>query len=163
MSDMLIAAIAEQERRLVLDHFDEDIAFALGCAIRERAQADAAPVSIEIRTAARRLFFAARPGASPDNEEWGRRKGNVVLRTFKSSMRAALESELSGRAQWPDLGMPHSDFVFAGGGFPVALKGLGVIGAIAISGLPSIRDHELATATLADYLGLDGIALPDTA
>lgn len=159
MSQALIAAIAEQERRLVLDRFDESIAFAVGCAIRDRALAVNAPVSIEIRSMARRYFFAALPGATPENEDWGRRKVNTVLRTYKSSMRAGLEYELAGRAQWPDVGLPYSDFVLHGGGFPVTVNGVGVIAAIGISGLPSIEDHELATATLAAHLGLAGITL----
>lgn len=160
MSDTLIAAIAEQERRLILDRCDEDTAFAIGCAIRERAQALNAPVTIEIRSMARRYFFATLPGATPENEDWGRRKANTVLRTYKSSLRAGLEYDLEGRVQWPDVGLPYSDFVLHGGGFPIAVKGVGVIAAIGVSGLPSVEDHELSTATLADHLGLKGIALP---
>ncbi|AUJ65867.1 hypothetical protein B9057_15795 (plasmid) [Aestuarium zhoushanense] len=57
-------------------------------ALRARAQAIQAPVSIEIRSSTRRYFFATLPGATPENEDWGRRKINTVLRTFKSSMRA---------------------------------------------------------------------------
>lgn len=160
MTQSLIDAIADQERRLVLDRFDEDTAFALGCALRDRAKAIAAPVSIEICSAARRYFFATLPGATPENEDWGRRKINTTLRTFKSSMRAGLEYGLKGRAQWPDVGLRYEDFVLHGGGFPVSVKGVGVIAAIGVSGLPSRDDHELSTATLAAHLGLYDIALP---
>lgn len=160
MSQALIAAIVEQERRLVLDRFDEETAFAIGCDIRKRALAVNAAVSIEIRSMARRYFFTTLPGATPENEDWGRRKGNTVLRTFKSSMRAGLEYDLEGRAQWPDVGLPYSDFVIHGGGFPVTVKGVGVVAAIGVSGLPSIADHELSTAALAAHLGIDAIALP---
>ena len=149
MSDDLIAAIREQERWLVLRHFDEEAAFAIGCDIRKLALAREAPVTIEIRSMARRYFFTALPGATPENEDWGRRKGNTVLRTYKSSMRAGLEYAAQGRVQWPDGGLPYSDFVVHGGGFPITVKGVGVVAAIGISGLPSIEDHRLATATLA--------------
>lgn len=67
---------------------------------------------------------------------------------------------MQGRPQWPDVGLPYSDFVINGGGYPVVLKGAGVIAAICVSGLPSIEDHELSTATLTDPLGLADIALP---
>jgi len=160
MSQALIDAIAIQEQRLMLDRFDENTAFAIGCALRARALAIQAPVSIEIRSSTRRYFFATLPGATPENEDWGRRKINTVLRTFKSSMRAGLEYGMQGRAQWPDVGLPFSDFVIHGGGYPVILKGAGVIAAIGVSGLPSIEDHEISTATLADHLGLTDIALP---
>ena len=160
MTQDLIDAIAEQERRLVLDRFDEEIAFTIGCAIRERALAMNGPVSIEIRSAARRYFFTTLSGATPENEDWGRRKINTVLRTYKSSMRAGLFYELEGRAQWPDVGLPYSDFVLHGGGFPVTVKGVGVVAAIGISGLPSIEDHEMATATLAEHIGVTLTPLP---
>lgn len=163
MSEALIKAITEQERQLVLDVFDENTAFALGADLRERARAVNAPVTIEIRSMARRYFFAALPGSTPENEDWGRRKVNTVLRTYKSSMRMGLECQLAGRAQWPDVGLPHSDFVLHGGGFPVTVKSVGVVAAIGISGLPSIEDHELATAALAAHLGVERVALPQKA
>ncbi|EBA05706.1 heme-degrading domain-containing protein [Sagittula stellata] len=160
MPDDLIAAIQQQERALVLPAFDEDTAFAIGCALRDRARAIAAPVSIEIRATSRRFFFATLPGATPNNEEWGRRKGNTVLRTWKSSMRVGLELKRSGRVQWPDAGLAYEDFVDHGGGFPVTVGGMGVVAAIAVSGLPSIEDHQLAAATLAAHLGIAEIPLP---
>lgn len=46
MSQALIDAIATQEQRLFLDRFDEDTAYEIGCALRARAQAIQAPVSI---------------------------------------------------------------------------------------------------------------------
>jgi uncharacterized protein (UPF0303 family) len=58
--------------------------------------------------------------------------------------------------------LPYSDFVIHGGGFPVTVKGVGVVAAIGVSGLPSVEDHELSTAVLADHLGLTDIALPET-
>ena len=160
MTQDLIDAIAEQERRLVLDRFDDDIAFALGSALRDRAAQIAAPVTIEIRSAARRYFFTTLRGATPENEDWGRRKINTVLRTHKSSMQVGMVYENRGLAQWPDMCLPYSDFAVAGGGFPVTVKDFGLVAAIGVSGLPSRDDHELSTATLAAHLGIKGIALP---
>ena len=160
MTSELITAITEQENRLVLEAFDENSAFELGCALRARAKAMDAPVTIEIRSAARRYFFATLPGATPENQDWGRRKINTVLRTYKSSMRAGLEYDAAGRAQWPDVGLRYEDFVIHGGGFPIAVKNAGVIAAIGISGLPSIEDHEISTATLAEWIGIDLDPLP---
>lgn len=156
----LIAAIARQEEALVLDRFDEATVFDIGTALRARAQDAKAPVVIDIRSAARRYFFTALPGSTPENEDWARRKANTVLRCHKSSMRVGLEHAQEGRSQWPDAGLHVSEFVTHGGGFPITVRQVGVVACIAISGLPSIDDHELSTATLADHLGLDGIALP---
>ncbi|OUD10961.1 hypothetical protein BVC71_05730 [Marivivens niveibacter] len=160
MSSELISAITNQEKRLVLDAFDENIAFELGCALRARAAAMKAPVSIEIRSASRRYFFATLPGATPENQDWGRRKINTVLRTYKSSMRAGLEYNAEGREQWPDVGLRYEDFVIHGGGFPIFVKNAGFVAAIGISGLPSIEDHEISTATLAEWIGITLDPLP---
>lgn len=155
----LIAAIARQESLLILDRFDEDTAFAIGSALRTRALAQQAPVVIDIRSAARRYFFAALPGSTPENEDWARRKGNTVLRCHMSSMRVGLQQKSEGRTQWPEGGLHPGEFVTHGGGFPVNVRRAGVVAAISISGLPSLQDHELSTAILADHLDISGIAL----
>ena len=52
--------------------------------------------------------------------------------------------------------------MLAGGGFPVTVKGAGVIGVIAVSGLPERQDHGVVVAALCDHLGIDrkALALP---
>ncbi len=155
----LIAALLKQEQALVLDGFDELAAYEVGEAIRVRAVARSAPVVIDIRTPARRLYFAALAGSSADNEDWARRKGNVVMRCHASSWRVGLQLEAKNRPQWPDGGLHPREFVTHGGGFPVQVKGVGVIGAIAVSGLPSRDDHGLITAVLAERLGIADVQL----
>ena len=49
--------------------------------------------------------------------------------------------------------------MLAGGGFPVTVKGAGVIGVIAVSGLPEREDHGVVVAALCEHLGLDAKAL----
>ena len=51
------------------------------------------------------------------------------------------------------------EFAAHGGGFPVRVQGTGVVGCIAVSGLPSREDHEIIVAVLAAHLGVSGIAL----
>ena len=48
--------------------------------------------------------------------------------------------------------------MIAGGGFPISVKGAGVIGALTISGLPGRRDHGVAVDALCEHLGLDKTA-----
>ena len=154
----LIAAIARQEQSLVFDQFDEDIGVAVGSALHARAKALGAPVVIEIKSGTRRFYFAALPGSTAENEDWARRKGNVVRHCHMSSLRVGLTQSAQGRTQWPDGGLPYEDFVTHGGGFPVTVKAAGVVASIALSGLPSRQAHELITTTLAAYLGVSGIA-----
>ena len=149
-----IEALIRQEQALALDRFDEDVAFQIGSALRERCAAMAAPVVIDIRSASRRYFFAALPGSTPDNDEWARRKANVVLRCHASSMLVGLRLRAAGRSQWPDAAMTIEDYADHGGSFPVRVRAAGVVAAITVSGLPSREDHDLVVSTLAAHLGV---------
>ena len=85
-----------QESRLVFDHFDDDTAWALGVALREAALADALPVAISIRRNGQRLFHAALPGSSADNDGWLDRKSAVVDRYGRSSLRVGEQFRAHG-------------------------------------------------------------------
>lgn len=161
MSKDLIAAITKQENLLVLDQFDEGTAFEIGCALRARAEELNAPVTIEIRSVNRRYFFSALKGSTPENQDWGRRKINTVLRNHKSSMRVGLEHAELGVQQWPTMAMPFEEYVTAGGAYPIKVKGVGVVAAIGISGLPSIEDHKISTTVLAARIGVEDVTLPE--
>ncbi|MNU04555.1 hypothetical protein D3C72_2490170 [compost metagenome] len=58
----------------------------------------------------------------------------------------------------PQAGADPADFVIAGGGFPIRVKGAGIVGCLTISGLPGRDDHGVAVAALCDLLGLDRAA-----
>lgn len=152
---MALQSILEaQELALVFDSFDQVRVFEVGIALREAAMLRSAPVVIDIRTASRRLFFAALPGATPDNEDWARRKGNVVLRCHASSWRVGVNLQAEGRSVWPDAALDNAEFAAHGGGFPVRVHGVGVVGCIGVSGLPSRDDHDLIVSTLSQVLGV---------
>src|SRR3954465_11649327 len=153
-----IARIAEQEAKLVFDSFDEATAFAIGSAIRERGLKEKMPIVVDIRTFDRPLFYAALPGATADNANWARRKRNVVQMFHKSTYRMVLEQQRPDRTFKPGSGIDSADYVLAGGGFPGTGKDAGVIGVIAVSGLPEREDHGIVVATVARYLGLDAAA-----
>lgn len=159
MTDMPpIQALQQQEDALVFPGFDEETAFTIGTALRAAALARKSPVVIDIRSASRRLYFAALPGSTPDNEDWARRKGNVVLRCHASSMRVGLMLQAEQRSPWPDGVLETKDYAAHGGGVPVRVQGTGVVAAIAMSGLPSREDHDLIVSTLAEHLGVHAIA-----
>ena len=149
-----IALVKKQEQDLVLSEFDEVVAFKLGASIRDRALAEGLSLVVDIRSWDRQLFFAATAGTSADNAEWVRRKINTVRRFQKASYRVSLER--GGDGLFPDVVNANpADFVIAGGGFPIRVKGAGIVGCLTISGLPGRLDHGVAVAALCDYLGLD--------
>ncbi|RUX04659.1 MAG: heme-degrading domain-containing protein [Mesorhizobium sp.] len=150
-----IALIKKQEEALVFTAFDEAVAFKLGSAVRDRALAEKLPVTVDIRTFDRPLFYAAMPGSNASNPDWARRKINVVKRYLKSTYRLVLEQQRPDRTFKIGEGLDIADYVLAGGGFPVAVKGAGVIGVIAVSGLPERQDHGVVVDALCDHLGID--------
>lgn len=154
-----IAKIAEQEATLVFPAFDEATAFAIGSAIRDRGLKDGLPIVVDIQTWDRPLFYAALPGSTGDNANWARRKRNVVKTFLKSTYRMVLEQQRPDRTFKVGAALDIADYVLAGGGFPVVVKGAGVIGVIAVSGLPEREDHSIVVAVLAEHLGLDAAAL----
>ncbi|TPI30613.1 heme-degrading domain-containing protein [Mesorhizobium sp. B2-1-8] len=156
-----IALIKRQEETLVFKAFDEAVAFEIGAAIRGRAIAENLPIIVDIRLWDRPLFYAAMPGSNASNPDWARRKINVVKRYLKSTYRLVLEQQRSDRTFKIGEGLDIADYVLAGGGFPVAVKGAGVIGVIAVSGLPERQDHGVVVDALCDHLGMDrrGLAL----
>jgi uncharacterized protein (UPF0303 family) len=160
-----IKKIAEQEATLVLESFDEAVAFQLGTALRDRALKDRLPICIDIRTFDRPLFYAALPGSNASNPDWARRKFNALTRWLKSTYRLALEKKNVDGIVDPREGLSGEDYVLAGGAFPIRVKNAGVIGAIIVSGLPQREDHGLVVDTLCDHLGIDRkkMALPKAA
>ncbi|WP_240229776.1 heme-degrading domain-containing protein [Devosia lacusdianchii] len=155
-----IELVKKQERELVLAAFDETVAYELGTAIRQRAITEKLGLVVDIRTWDRQMFFAATTGTSADNAEWVRRKINTVRRFQRASYRMVLER---GEAPFsPQSGVDPADYVIAGGGFPIRVKGAGIIGCLTISGLPGRNDHGVAVAALATHLGFEpqDFALP---
>jgi uncharacterized protein (UPF0303 family) len=143
--------VKQQELALALPAFDEDVAFAIGSAIRTQALSDGQSLVVDLRTWDRQLFFAATANTAADNAEWVRRKINTVRRFQRASYRMVLER---GEVPFsPQSGADPADYVIAGGGFPIRVHGAGIIGCLTISGLPGRADHGVAVRALALHLG----------
>jgi uncharacterized protein (UPF0303 family) len=143
-----IAIIAEQEQRLKFPAFDEESAWKMGCRLRDMALVRSAPLVIDIRRFGQPLFFCALAGSTPDNADWARRKSNVVARFHRSSYGLGLELQQKNTSLTERFGLVLTEFAAHGGSFPVAVAGSGVIGSIAVSGLPQRADHELVVEAL---------------
>lgn len=156
----LIASITQQERALVFDRFDEASAWRLGNLLRGWGEAGAMPLLVEIGFFHRRLFFTALPGSLPDNEDWVRRKRNVVQRFGCASYRLGRELEARGDTLAGRYGLPASEYAAHGGAFPITVRGTGMVGAVVASGLPQREDHLLVVRALCEVLGHDVATLP---
>jgi uncharacterized protein (UPF0303 family) len=80
---------------------------------------------------------------------------NVVARFHRSSYGLGLELQQKNTTLADRFGLVLTDFAAHGGSFPVAVAGSGVIGSIAVSGLPQRDDHELVVEALCGELGCE--------
>jgi uncharacterized protein (UPF0303 family) len=154
--DQDLEKIALQEKRLQFKHFDSEVAWDIGTALKASAEKRRVAVAIEIRLAGHRLFSYAMPGTKPDNLDWIRRKRNVVMRYHRSSYAVGLKHEKAQTTLQQRSGLEVKDYAPHGGCFPILLAGTGCVGTITVSGLPQREDHMLIVSVLQDYLQLTG-------
>ena len=139
-------ALLEEERALELSEFDTDAAMKLAMSVVNRAKANGKRVAVSVSVGRQILFQYGSVGLGPNADHWMRRKANVVYEYHMSSLAyaAKLENEQSNMEIEARSG---ADFTAFGGAVPIRVKGAGVIGAIAMTGLDHMDDHEhLVTA-----------------
>ena len=158
--DEEIEVLKQQEASLQFASFNADVAFTLGCDLREMAKAATKPVAIGIWMAGQTLFYTGTNGIAPGNEDWLRRKRNTVLRFGKSSLLVGSELMKSGTTLEEKQGLQLSDYAAHGGGFPVLLRGSGCVGAVVVSGLTQREDHAMVVAALSKRLQTSVAQLP---
>ncbi|BEJ16216.1 hypothetical protein CspHIS471_0508210 [Cutaneotrichosporon sp. HIS471] len=155
-SSKIASIVAQQEAVLRFRKFDGDIAWEVGNVVRETFLAARAAgkhaldsgIVIHIETFTGHTLFSCAVGRSPtvgpDNWIWVRGKFNVVKRFNVSSLRKG--REIAAKGQTPEeKGLNFPEFACHGGAFPIWLAGCDVapIGAIVVSGLPQLEDHQL--------------------
>jgi uncharacterized protein (UPF0303 family) len=148
-----LAEIEEQERILQFTRFTNDDAWDLGSAFVAAARAEQLPIVVEISRGGQQLFHAALPGTVPDNDTWIARKSRVVLRFGHSSLYMGQSSREAGTTFEERFGLSLDEYAAHGGGFPLTIKEVGVVGVIAVSGLPQVLDHKLVVDVVTTYLG----------
>ena len=144
----ILDRIVAEELELVLDSFTEDDAWRLGCLLAELVRARKLPVAVDIRRPGQILFHAAFPGAMADNDEWIRRKTNVLFRFNKSSLAVGVSLALAGQTIEEKSFISSFEFSPHGGAFPIRVKGAGIVAAATVSGLPQEDDHALVVEAL---------------
>jgi uncharacterized protein (UPF0303 family) len=149
----LLAALLEEEERLIFSSFDYATAWQLGSAMRQAALEGDLPLALSIRRGGQRLFHAALPGSSGNNDAWLERKCAVVDLFGHSSYYVGCQSRADGHDDFNVA--QHLDperFAAHGGAFPLLLRGSGCVGTIAVSGLPELDDHRFVVAQLERFL-----------
>lgn len=146
--------LAAQEERLQFDRFDNDTAIALGQRMLDAARERGLPLVISVRRNGQRLFHAALPGTSADNDAWVDRKARIVDRYGHSSYYMATLNEEHGGGSFEEQSRLDPQLYAAHGGvFPVIVRGTGPIGTVGVSGLPQEEDHAFVVEQLEAFLG----------
>lgn len=70
---------------------------------------------------------------------------------LQTSYRLTLQHRSGDRSFAKEWALDVSDFVLAGGGFPVFVKNSGVDGSITMSGLEEDHDHAIIVDALCDW------------
>jgi uncharacterized protein (UPF0303 family) len=149
----LLRLIVEQEEELQFPSFSNETALQVGLALLQAAQRNTKPVTIDITRNGQQLFHYAMSGTSIDNDEWIRRKNNVVNRFGHSSLYIGTLLKDTGQTLEEKYLLSSQEYAARGGAFPLIIREVGIIGTITVSGLPQIEDHELVVSTLRTLLG----------
>jgi uncharacterized protein (UPF0303 family) len=142
-----------------LDRFDHDTAWQVGSALVERCRSAGLGVTIVIWLGEQRVFHAALPGTSADNDRWTERKAAIVrhfgLSTAEVNARYAADD---AEAFLRIFALPIERYFPGAGAVPLRVGGT-VVGVLAISGLAGEEDHDLAVDALERLSGA-GSATP---
>ena len=102
------------------------------------------------------VFQYCDDGMTRYNQELMRKKCNTVELTEHSSLHLYMlgaQSEESLR----QMALDPEDYVALGGAFPIRVEEVGVIGAVAVSGLGQVSDHDLLVKCIGKYLHVDEV------
>ena len=151
--DERLAQLTEQEERLQFTRFDNETALALGTQLLAAARERGLPVTVSVRRNGQRLFHAALPGTSADNDAWIDRKSRVVDRYGHSSFLIGTQFRAKGGSFDADSRLDRDTYAAHGGVFPVIVRDVGVVGTVGVSGLPQADDHAFVVEQLEIFLG----------
>ncbi|KLT45205.1 hypothetical protein CC85DRAFT_240963 [Cutaneotrichosporon oleaginosum] len=158
----IASLVAKQEAQLRFVKFDADVAWRVGTSVRDTFLAaretgvhpSNAGIVVHIETFTGHTLFScavgSAPAVGPDNWLWVRGKLNVVKRFNVSSLRKG--REIAAKGQTPEeKGLHFPEYACHGGAFPIWIAGCDAapVGAIVVSGLPQLDDHQLIVDSLA--------------
>ena len=155
--DKYISIVEKQESILRFPHFNRRDAWELGQLMVSRILQEKLVLAASIRlTNGFVLFQYAAEGTTANNENWMTRKFNVVRDLEISSLLNTLR--LGKKKQTlENKGLDPRHYATSGGGFPIHISGSGVIGAVIVSGLPHLMDHDFLIETLSQFLKIQDV------
>lgn len=134
--------LLKEEMELAFPRFTNEDALRLGQIIIEKAKGNPIPLGIEIVLNGLMVFRYYPSGITRDHEMWLSRKRKAVELRESSSMR--LTAYLAqANATLSDWKLNEKEYCLGGGGYPIRIKGSGVIGSVCASGYVDTEDHAI--------------------
>jgi uncharacterized protein (UPF0303 family) len=150
----VLADVAELEAefaQLRLTAMDHEAALSLGDDLVRRSRAKGWPMVVSVKLGDHEVFHVALPGTKPINDNWVRRKRNLVELTGEPTFLVGQRLAAQGKTI-EDLGLSPVDFAPQGGGYPLIVKDA-VVGSVIVSGVPQQDDHALVVEALRALVG----------
>jgi len=141
-----------QEEVLRFDEFTHEDAFAIGLMICEHGKKHHLAIAVDITINGYQVFRYGLPGTTLNNDLWLKRKIMTVNTLQMSTLHVNAQLELNNQKLREDWLLDDEVYAGVGGGFPIHIKGTGVIGSICVSGRPHKEDHEIIINILKKYL-----------
>lgn len=147
--------IKAQEKALVFPKLDSDTIVAIAKIIVAKLREEKQPGYVLASVGGCTIYAESLPGAMPDNADWARRKGNLVMLYNRSSYLTTLTMKSKGK-DLSTRGLPLSEYCLFGGAFPIKLGDL-TVGFISASGTNQEHEHQTVANGIAEYFG---VAIP---
>ncbi|MEZ0090246.1 heme-degrading domain-containing protein [Streptacidiphilus sp. EB129] len=147
-----VSELEAEEAELQLTRFGNDDAWQLGALLVELARERGHAVTVDVRRGEQQLFHYALPGTSADNDAWIMRKIRVVRRFDAASYLVGQRFRDQGATFEEKSRLDPDRYAAHGGAFPLRVRGVGLVGTVAVSGLPQVEDHRLVVDGLRRYL-----------
>lgn len=155
----LLKILEEQEKILVFEKFTNKDALKLGLILSEVTKETPAPLSMRVFVEDVIAFQYTMEGDSEKRFGWTFRKYNLIKKTGHSSMHGKVRALYLNELQ--DLYEDKDTYGFGCGGFPIIVKDKGIIGAVAVSGLPDPKDHAYVIEALEKMLNVKAPIIPN--
>ena len=145
--------LCKQEETLRFDSFDNTDAWELGCLIVNEARSRGLSIAVDIVINGYKVFRYGFPGTNDYNEIWLSRKIKSVTMMHRSTLSIHYMRKTGQEDIYEGGHLEPAEYAAMGGGFPIYVNGVGVIGVLAVSGLEHHEDHDMAVTGLCKYLG----------
>jgi uncharacterized protein (UPF0303 family) len=152
--DTAIKFAEQQEEILQFPHFSRRDAWELGKILVNDILEHNLVLAVSIRlTSGLVLGQYLAEGTTANNESWMTRKFNVVRELEISSLLNTLRLKKRNQTL-ENKGLDPKLYALSGGAFPIRVKGSGLTGVVAASGLPHLADHDAIVSAISLFLGL---------